>query len=270
MHECLSSQMSSPPCLNYETGFVLYECERGAGQQIVKDPELLRMCVQYTCEMSLFPFVCRSQVAIVVEPPSSMDSAIDAEDSDEEPSVKFLQRPKRKRNSDSMDSGDMSDTESQPSSLHLAEMDEVPMMQSSQAFNQFSVVSCVADDAELPLQRNLHTIIIDCAPITFIDSVGSEVMEQVSMCMIIGCSLVPTALCGYGVCVSASFTSLVDVRVVHHKMMWCLCVLSMQIISEYDKIGIQVLLARTGSMFFTSACTGTHAHACTHSHWLST
>ena len=211
MHECLSSQMSSPPCLNYETGFVLYERERGAGQQNAKDPELLRMCVKYTCEMSLFPFVCRSQVAIVVEPPSSMDSAIDAEDSDEGTSVKLLQRPKRKRNSDSMDSGDMSDTESQPSSLHLAEMDEVPMMQSSQAFNQFSVVSCVADDAELPLQRNLHTIIIDCAPITFIDSVGAEVMEQVSMCMIIGCSLVPTALCGYGVCVSASFVSLVDV-----------------------------------------------------------
>ena len=74
----------------------------------------------------------------------------------------------------------MSDTESQPSSLHLAEMDEMPLEQTPQTFNQFSVVSCVADDAELPLQRNLHTIIVDCAPITFVDSVGAEALEQVS------------------------------------------------------------------------------------------
>lgn len=139
--------------------------------------------VQCVCSMNMFPLSFHSQVTITVEPPnSSVDSAFDAEDSDEEPSsVQYLQRPKRKRNSDSMDSGDLSDTESQPSSLHLAEMDELPLPQSSQAYNQFSVVSCVADDAELPLQRNLHTIIVDCAPITFIDSVGAEAMEQVSL-----------------------------------------------------------------------------------------
>ena len=154
----------------------------------------------------MFPLSFHSQVTITVEPPnSSVDSAFDAEDSDEEPSsVQCLQRPKRKRNSDSMDSGDLSDTESQPSSLHLAEMDELSLPQSSQAYNQFSVVSCVADDAELPLQRNLHTIIVDCAPITFIDSVGAEVMEQVSLsvyvyvCIVIGCLLVPKAVCGCG------------------------------------------------------------------------
>ena len=139
--------------------------------------------VQCVCSMDMFPLSFHTQVTITVEPPnSSVDSAFDAEDSDEEPSsVQYLQRPKRKRNSDSMDSGDLSDTESQPSSLHLAEMDELPLPQSSQGYNQFSVVSCVADDAELPLQRNLHTIIVDCAPITFIDSVGAEAMEQVSL-----------------------------------------------------------------------------------------
>lgn len=157
--------------------------------------------------MNMFHLFFHSQVTITVEPPnSSVDSAFDGEESDEEPSsMQYRQRPKRKRNSDSMDSGDLSDTESQPSSLHLAEMDELPLPQSSQTYNQFSVVSCVADDAELPLQRNLHTIIVDCAPITFIDSVGAEVMEQVSwstiyVSMVIGCLLEPKAVCGCGEC----------------------------------------------------------------------
>ena len=180
----------------------------------------------------------QSEVTITVDPPnSSMDSAIDAEDSDEEPSsVQFLQRPKWKRNSDSMDSGDMSDTESQPSSLHLAEMDESPVMQSSQAFNHFNVVSCVADDAELPVQPNLHTIIVDSAPITFIDSVGAEALEQVGHSVVLGCSLyVPTALCvGMESVCSGLFIHTVALfnvvrtyvcnRSMIHKMMRCLCV----------------------------------------------
>ena len=84
----------------------------------------------------------------------------------------------------------MSDTESQPSSLHLAEMDGAHLDQTPKAFNQFSVVSCVGDDAELPLQRNLHAIIVDCAPIMFIDSVGAEALEHWNRsCMcVLGCA----------------------------------------------------------------------------------
>ena len=122
------------------------------------------------------------QVTITIDPPgnnSGVDSAIpeDPDGSDNITEEPLLTRPRRKRNTDSVDSGDMSDTESQPSMLHLQELDEeTPPKPKTEYYN---VVSCVADDAELPIQPNLHTIIVDCAPITFMDSVGAEVLEQV-------------------------------------------------------------------------------------------
>jgi hypothetical protein len=140
----------------------------------------------------------REQVRITVEGPenntSSVDSAVpeDQDGSDEVSEEPLLERPRRQRNTDSVDSGDLSDTESHPSSLHLAELDEDEKPKVKTEY--YNVVSCVADDAELPLQPNLHTIIIDCAPITFMDSSGAEVLEQ--------------------------------------------------LIFDYDKIGIQILLAR--------------------------
>ena len=130
------------------------------------------------------------QVRITVEGPenntSSVDSAVpeDQDGSDEVSEEPLLERPRRQRNTDSVDSGDLSDTESHPSSLHLAELDEDEKPKVKTEY--YNVVSCVADDAELPLQPNLHTIIIDCAPITFMDSSGAEVLEQVSFWCVVG------------------------------------------------------------------------------------